>query len=49
MSDIYSNDDIKRQLDNIEIKLHRIESMVDVVVFLIVAFITFAVLKLIFG
>lgn len=49
MSDIYSNDDIKRQLDNIEIKLHRMESMVDVVVFLIVAFITFAVLKLIFG
>lgn len=27
MNDIYSNDDVKRQLDDIEIKLHRIESM----------------------
>lgn len=49
MSNIYSNGDIKRQLADIEIKLHRIESIVGVEVFLIVVFITFAALKLIFG
>ena len=32
MSDIYSNDDIKRQLDDIEIELRRMESGVGVVV-----------------
>ncbi len=39
MSDIYSNDDVKRQLDDIEIKLHGIESMVGFVVAFLIAFI----------
>ena len=42
MNDIYSNDDVKRQLDDIEIKLHRIESMmVGFVMAFLIALITF--------